>query len=268
MFSLIIEGINLIADYTLGLILKGIFYLLALILPKEYTLIITDFSELFWSGIKNTMFIALVGTLLGFLIAMFLGSIRTIKIKEKDHKMVKVGKVALQSVVKTYVTVFRGTPMIVQAMIIFYGLVGVLKWSAVTAGLFTVTINTAAYLTEVVKDGILSVDNGQYEAARSLGFSHIRTMILVIFPQALKNSISSIGNEFIINIKDTSVLNVIGCAEMFFVLKTSSAIDYNYMEQMIVGAIIYLILTYSTTKLLHFVEKKLDAPVKELKGSN
>ena len=268
MFSIISQVFNFILDYTIGFILKAIFKILAFILPSEYTLIITKFSGAFWSGIKNTMYIALLGTILGFLIAMVLGSIRTIKIKEKDSKARKIWKVIVQSLVKTYVTVFRGTPMIVQAMIIYYGLVEFIHWDPVTAGLFTVTINTGAYLTEVVKDGILSVDNGQYEAARSLGFSHLRTMLLIIFPQALKNSISSIGNEFVINIKDTSVLNVISCAEMFFVLKASTAVDYNYMEQMITGAIIYLILTYSTTKVLHLIEKKLDAPVVELKGSN
>jgi putative lysine transport system permease protein len=106
------------------------------------------------------------------------------------------------------------------------------------------------------------------EAARSLGFSYFRSMLLIVFPQAIKNSMASIGNEFVINIKDTSVLNVIGCAEMYWVLNKSASANFRYMEQMITGALVYLVLTYSITKLLHFIEKKLDAPVVELKGSN
>ena len=156
----------------------------------------------------------------------------------------------------------------VQAMIIFYGFVGILKWDPVTAGLVIVSINTGAYLTEVVKNGIESIDKGQMEAARSLGFSYPKAMMLIIFPQAIKNSMASIGNEFVINIKDTSVLNVIGCAEMYYILNMSASTNYKFMEQMLVGALVYLILTYTTTKILGAIEKKLDVPHSELKGSN
>ena len=158
--------------------------------------------------------------------------------------------------------------MMVQAMIIYYGLVGIIHWSPINASLFIVSINTGAYLTEVIHNGIDSIDNGQFEAARSLGFSYSKSMLLIIFPQAIKNSMASIGNEFVINIKDTSVLNVIGAAEMYFILKKSSSIDYRYMETMLVGAIIYLILTLSTTKLLGLVEKKLGVKAQEIKSSN
>ena len=158
--------------------------------------------------------------------------------------------------------------MMVQAMIIYYGLVGILKWTPEEAGLVIVSINTGAYLTEVIRDGIESIDKGQMEASRSLGFSYFESMISIVFPQAIKNTMASIGNEFVINIKDTSVLNVIGCAEMYFILNTSAATNYKYMEQMVVGAIIYLILTFTTTKILKLIEKKLDVPSKELKGSN
>ena len=142
------------------------------------------------------------------------------------------------------------------------------KWDPITAGLVIVSINTGAYLTEVIKNGIDSVDVGQMEAARSLGFSYFKSMMLIVFPQAIKNSMASIGNEFVINIKDTSVLNVIGCAEMYWVLNKSASANFRYMEQMIVGAIIYLILTFTTTKLLGLIEKHLDAPVQEIKSCN
>lgn len=266
--TFITKGFTWVLDNTFGWLFKGIFWLLSHILPSKCTLIITEFGDMFWNGIKTTMGIALFGTIFGFVIAILLGTLRTVKAKKNDHWAIKGLKYVAQGIVKAYVTIFRGTPMMVQAMIIYYWLVGFMDISTFKAGLLIVTINTGAYLTEVVKDALLSVDPGQNEAARSLGFGRIRTMILFIYPQALKNSMASIGNEFVINIKDTSVLNVIGCAEMFFALKTSCGRNYYYMEQMITGAIIYLILTYATTKLLHLIEKKLDVPQAELHGSN
>ena len=156
----------------------------------------------------------------------------------------------------------------VQAMIIFYGFVKVFHWEPVSAGLVIVSINTGTYLTEVIKNGIESIDKGQMEAARSLGFSYPKAMLLIVFPQAIKNSMASIGNEFVINIKDTSVLNVIGCAEMYYILNISAGANFKFMEQMLVGALVYLILTYSTTKILGLIERKLDTPVQEIKSCN
>ncbi len=253
---------------SLSVFFKGLFFILSKILPSSYTLVITRFSELFYQGIKNTLQISLVGTIVGFLIACLLGTLRTIKVNQSDELFVKIIKIVVNYLIKLYVTVFRGTPMMVQAMIIFYGFVGIFHWEPVTAGLFIVSINTGAYLTEVVKDGIESVDKGQMEAARSLGFSYPKSLMLIVFPQAIKNSMAAIGNEFVINIKDTSVLNVIGCAEMYYILNMSASTNYKFMEQMIVGALIYLLLTYTTTKILGLIEKKLDAPSMELRGSN
>ena len=253
---------------SLGVFFKGLFYVLSVILPDSYTLVITRFSKLFYQGIKYTLTISLIGTIVGFLIACVLGTLRTIQVNNSDKLFVKIIKRVSNFIIRFYVTVFRGTPMMVQAMIIFYGFVGIFHWEPVTAGLVIVSINTGAYLTEVVKDGIDSVDKGQMEAARSLGFSYPRSLLLVVFPQAIKNSMAAIGNEFVINIKDTSVLNVIGCAEMYYILNMSAGTNYKYMEQMIVGALIYLLLTFTTTKVLGLLEKKLDAPSMELRGSN
>lgn len=261
-------GFEFIIDYTLGLVFKGLFWLLDVILPKSFTLVVTKYGDLFYQGIKNTLSISLLGTIIGFVIACVLGTIRTMTVNSSDSWIVKLLKRVSNFIIKVYVTVFRGTPMMVQAMIIFYGFVGIFKWDPVTAGLVIVSINTGAYLTEVVKNGIESIDKGQMEAARSLGFSYPKAMLLVIFPQAIKNSMASIGNEFVINIKDTSVLNVIGCAEMYYILNMSAATNYKFMEQMIVGALVYLLLTFSTTKILEAIERKLDVPTAELKGSN
>ena len=267
-FSTLLLPLTWLLDHTVYWLFYGLFWVISHILPGEYTAVVTEFGEQFWDGIVATMELALFGTIFGLLIAIILGTLRTIKVNKNDAKIIKVLKKTLNYVIKTYVTIFRGTPMIVQAMIIYYGLLKIFNWDPFEAAMFTVTINTAAYLTEVIHSGIESIDKGQYEAARSLGFSYWKTMLLIVFPQALKNSMASIGNEFVINIKDTSVLNVIGCVEMYYVLKLSSGKTYFYMETMLTGALIYLLLTYSTTKLLNFIEKKLDVPTKELPGSN
>ena len=264
----ILTPINWLIDHTLGYLYDLFCWLLNSLLPSDFTLIITDYKDLFYNGIKYTLGISLMGTLIGFIIACFLGMIRSIKVNKNDSLLMKAIKRRSNSLIKIYVTIFRGTPMMVQAMIIYYAFLKVFQWEPVTAGLVIVSINTGAYLTEVIKNGIESIDKGQMEAARSLGFSYPRAMLLIVFPQAIKNSMASIGNEFVINIKDTSVLNVIGCTEMYFILNVSTGTNLKYMEQMIVGALVYLILTFCTTKILGLIEKKLDVPVQEIKSCN
>ena len=262
------DGLGFIFDYTIGFVLKLLMRLINFTLPSDYTLMFRGYFNQFYEGIKVTLFISLVGTIVGFLIALLLGYVRTIKVKKKDPLITKILKNMLQVIVKTYVTVFRGTPMMVQAMIIYYGMISVFGNKTTIAGLVIVTINTGAYLTEVIRGGIESVDNGQTEAARSLGFGSFKTMLIFIYPQAIKNSMAAIGNEFVINIKDTSVLNVIGCVEMYYVVKTSASQDYNIMQQMIVLAFVYLVLTYSVTKILNYIENKLNVPTSDLVSTN
>lgn len=267
-FGSILWPLTWFLNHTIYYIFYGIFWIMYKIMPGEYTGVVTEFKTLFWNGIVATMEISLFGTILGLVIAIIFGSLRTMKVKPKDKWIVKAFKKTINGIIKVYVTIFRGTPMIVQAMIIYYGFLKIFNWQPFDAAMVTVIINTGAYLTEVIHSGIESVDIGQYEASRSLGFSYFKTMLLIVFPQALKNSMAAIGNEFVINIKDTSVLNVIGCVEMYYVLKISSGKTYFYTETMISGALIYLLLTYSTTKLLQHIEKKLEVPTKELPGSN
>ena len=203
---------NWIIDHTFGYLYQAFCWLLNLILPDSFTLVITRYQDLFYQGIKYTLGISLMGTIIGFLIACILGTLRSIKVNSSDHPVKKVVKRVVDFLIRVYVTVFRGTPMMVQAMIIFYGFVGIFHWSPVSAGLVIVSINTGAYLTEVIKNGIDSVDNGQMEAARSLGFSYPKAMLLIIFPQAIKNSMASIGNEFVININIRSFEGWLGCS--------------------------------------------------------
>lgn len=156
--------------------------------------------------------------------------------------------------------------MIVQAAFFWYGLG--LFGDAMLCGLFVVSVNTAAYIAEILRGGISSVDTGQMEAARSLGLSYVQTMRYVILPQAIKNAMPAIGNEFVINIKDTSVLSIIGIFELFNQTRRIAGMHYRQLEAYFVVALIYLFLTYTVTHLLQKIEKRLDMPVKELTSSN
>ncbi|MBN2851088.1 MAG: amino acid ABC transporter permease, partial [Erysipelotrichaceae bacterium] len=155
----------------------------------------------------------------------------------------------------------RGTPMIVQAMFLFYALRPVFHWTKLVAGIFVVSVNTGAYMAEIVRAGIQSLDKGQNEAARSIGMNNFQTMRHVVLPQAIRNAFPAIGNEFVVNIKDTSVLNVIGVTELYFQTTSVAGITYRVQDTFLVSAIIYLILTYSTTMILKIIERKMNMPV-------
>jgi putative lysine transport system permease protein len=231
-------------------------------------------------GIETTLVISLLGTLLGLVIAALLVVFRTQKIDSKDNVFVTFLKKIGLWFTKVYVAIIRGTPMIVQAMIFFYLMRDVFAafgmsvqeinatWTPFRAGLFTVTINTTAYLIEVLRGGIQSVDKGQIEAGRSLGFSNFKTYLFITFPQALKNSMPSIGNEFIVNIKDTAVLTLIQVVDLFSVTKTIAGNHYAYVPAYLIAAIIYLVLTYTTSKILIRIEKRMDVQAKEITSSN
>jgi putative lysine transport system permease protein len=161
-----------------------------------------------------------------------------------------------------YIEIFRGTPMMVQAMVIFYGIA--LVWGihlpVLAAGIFIVSINTGAYLSEIVRGGIISIDRGQFEAAHSLGMTHTQTMVNIVLPQAIRNILPAIGNEFVINIKDTSVLNVISVSELYFESKGIAGNNLRYFEVFLITCVIYFILTFSVTRILRLIEKKMQGP--------
>lgn len=235
----------------------------------SYSVVLKEYGILFVDGVLITLYLAIFGTIIGFILALILGTIRVQTINPTDSRFVKVIKRIGLVFVKTYVTIFRGTPMILQAFIFFYGFKTIgINWSANLAGLFTVSLNTSAYLTEVIRGGIESIDKGQMEAARAMGMSQTKAMIYVIFPQALKNSMASIGNELIINIKDTAVLSTIGIIDLFSTIETVTGSTLLYLEAYSIGAIIYLILTLGSSKLLMLLERKIGAPTKEITSCN
>lgn len=230
----------------------------------SYTFI--RYFSLFLEGALTTIGISLAGTLIGFILALFIASGKIIKPHEADSKSIKFVKTFIQKVSSLYIVVFRGTPMIVQASFFWYGLG--LFGNALLCGLFVVSLNTAAYIAEIIRGGVLSIDDGQTEAAKSLGMSSTQTLLLIIFPQAIKHSMPAIGNEFVINIKDTAVLSVIGIFELFNQTRKIAGMHYRQLESYFVVALIYLCLTYTVTSILKYVEKRFELPHKELTSSN
>ena len=208
------------------------------------------------------MIIAIVGTFLGCLIGFIVGIIQTIPVDKRDSTVKKTLVGILKFIMACYVEFFRGTPMMVQAMFIYYGSAYLfnINMSMWFAAFFVVSINTGAYMAETVRGGILSVDEGQTEAAKAIGMTHVQTMISVILPQALRNIMPQIGNNLIINIKDSSVLSVIGVIELYYAAKQTAGAYYWWFEAMTVAMILYLIMTFVFSRLLRFWESKLDGP--------
>ncbi|NMA13280.1 MAG: amino acid ABC transporter permease [Chloroflexi bacterium] len=216
----------------------------------------------FLKGAGTTLYIALISTILGFLIGLAIAVIRTTPMDEHDSQAKKAFYKIVQAIFVAYIEIFRGTPMIVQSMVIYYGSAELwgLDMSPIVAALFIVSINTGAYMAEIARGGIISVDKGQYEAASSIGMTHRQIMISVVLPQAIRNILPSIGNEFVVNIKDTSVLNVISVTELFFMSKSAAGTYMRYFEVFFITCVIYFILTFTVTRLLLIVEKKMDGP--------
>ncbi len=211
-------------------------------------------------GAKNTMVIALVSTLIGCIIGFAVGIVQTIPLDKKDNIVKKVVLRIVWFIMDIYVEVFRGTPMMAQAMFIYFGSSAVfgINMSMWFAAFFIVSINTGAYMAETVRGGILSIDEGQTEGAKAIGMTHVQTMLYVILPQALRNIMPQIGNNLIINIKDTCVLSVIGIVELFYATKSVAGAYYTYFESFTVAMVMYFVLTFTCSKLLRLWERKMD----------
>lgn len=221
--------------------------------------IFIQYKTQFISGAINTILLSFTGTILGLLIGLLLGIIRTAPLS-KNKVLFFIQKV-IRFLIAAYVEIFRGTPMIVQSMVIYWGYAFANNGNTLNltfAGILIVSINTGAYLTEIVRGGIDSIDKGQYEGAESIGMSHWQTMFYVIMPQVMRNILPGVSNEFINNIKDTSVLNVIGVAELYFATGKIIRINFEIFETYLVTCIIYLIITFTITRILRFFEKKLE----------
>lgn len=228
---------------------------------REVINILVQYKGYFIQGVGYTMLIALVGTVVGLVIGLITGIIRTIP--KSKNLFVRVILKIVNAVISVYVEIFRGTPMMVQAMVIFWGYAFMNDGNTlplIPAGIFIVSINTGAYMAEIVRGGIISIDKGQFEGAYSIGMNHWQAMMNVVVPQTMRNILPAISNEFVINIKDTSVLNVIGVTELFFFTAKISKMTWSIFETYVVACVIYFILTFSITRILKFLEHKIDGP--------
>lgn len=227
---------------------------------KENWLVSTwkQYGGMIMSGVGMTLFLALVGTIIGFFIGLLVGIVRTIPTPTTRAKRWALN--FFKWLLSVYVEIFRGTPMMVQAAVIYYGIAQFwhLNINRTLAALIIVSINTGAYLSEVIRGGIISTPEGQFEAASALGMSHNQRMWHIILPQAVKNSLPSITNEFIVNIKDTSVLSIISVSELFFVGTTIASQTFEFFPTYLSVSVIYLILTFTITRIFNLIERKLE----------
>lgn len=208
-------------------------------------------------GVRITLFLSILGTLFGFVIGLFVGGIRSIKLDFNEPSYKKNIKKFFDAIGKIYIDIFRGTPMMIQALFFYYSLRGLFNWTPLIAALVVLSINTGAYMSEIIRSGINAINKGQIEAARSCGLSNMQTMFYIVLPQAIRNAFPAVGNELIVNIKDSSVLMVLSVTELMFETKSIAGSNYRLVETYFITAMIYLFLTGIATIILNLIEKKL-----------
>lgn len=224
-------------------------------------------------GALSTLILSILGTLFGLILGIFLAYGKNVKIKSSDKAIMKALKGICLAFCNVYSVLLRGTPMMVQALLFKFSCSAIgINWGNIYfegeinnvfngwmfAGLIVITFNTAAYMGEIIRSGLNGVDIGQVEGARSLGLSSSMTSFHVILPQALKNALPTIGNELIVNIKDSSVLNVISVTELYYRMNLIAGSTYAFMEAYLILAIVYLIMTLLASFILKIIEKKLN----------
>ena len=222
---------------------------------NDLAMLFTRYNSFFTEGIRNTLIISafsvLIGTVLGTLLAML--------------RMSKIWP--LRFIATAYIAFIRGTPLMVQLMFIFYGLpmIGVSfpeipflpDFSRFAAGIVAMSINSCAYVAEIIRSGIQAVDSGQMEAARSIGYSHVQAMAYVVLPQAIRNILPALGNEFVVVIKESSIVSVIGIADLMFRTKDVIAVTYRTLPSLAIVAIIYFCMTSVGSQLIAWMERRM-----------
>ncbi len=232
-------------------------------LGQDIVLLLTNYWPLYLNGVKNTLILALVATAIGFVIGLVCGILNTIPYAKTDRWIKRFFLKLIRVLVRIYVEVFRGTPMVLQAVFIVYGLPyftnNALRFDNIwAAAILIVSINTGAYMAESVRGGIMSIDPGQTEGAKAIGMTHVQTMTSVILPQAIRNIIPQIGNNFIINVKDTSVMFIVSFTEFFAAHRYIVGLNNKYFPSATIEMVGYLTMTLIASALLRLLEKKLD----------
>ena len=226
---------------------------------KDALFLLTEYKEYFIKGTLNTLLFSFSGTAIGILIGLCTGIIRTAP--ESKNPVLRVIQKIVNALIYCYVEVFRGTPMMVQSMVIYWGYAfatGGKTLDPTLSAIMIISINTGAYMTEIVRGGIISIDKGQFEAASAIGMNHTQTMTRIIIPQVIRNILPSTSNELLNNIKDSSVLNVIGATELFFNGGLIGRKKYMIFQSYLVVSVIYLCITLIVTNILRKFEKVLE----------
>ena len=210
--------------------------------------------KLYLEGVGTTLLVTACALILGILLGIIVALVRTAHDQQKSRKSILLG--ILNLIFKIYVTIIRGTPMMVQLLIM-----GMVVFSSsrnfTFVGTLTLGINSGAYVSEIIRGGLMAVDSGQMEAGRSLGLNYMTTMIHIIIPQAIKSVLPAMGNEFIILLKDTSLITVIGGKELLYAAQGVMNRTYEAMFPLLITAVIYLILVMIFTYLLGLFERRL-----------
>ena len=234
-----------------------------LALGQDMALLWGAYWKSYLGGMGSTVLLAVVATIIGCVIGLACGILNTIPYTSYDPLPKRFLLKLVRILVRVYVEVFRGTPMVLQAVFIYYGLPyfssNTMRFDNIwTAAILIVSINTGAYMAESVRGGILSIDPGQTEGAKAIGMNHFQTMTSVILPQAFRNILPQIGNNFIINIKDTSVMFVITFVEFFAFHRYIVGINLMYFPSATIEMVGYLTLTLVSSFILRWLEKRLD----------
>ena len=236
----------------------------------RFSALISDIGALlavYWESylvnLGKTLLLALVATVIGCLIGLVCGILNTIPYTKNDNWFKRFFLKLVRVIVRVYVEVFRGTPMVLQAVFIFYGLPyfsnNQYRFDSLwAAAILIVSINTGAYMAESVRGGIISIDPGQTEGAKAIGMNHYQTMTSIILPQALRNIMPQIGNNFIINVKDTSVMFIIGFMEFFAFHRQLVGLNSMFFPSATIEMIGYLAVTLTASFILRWVEKLMD----------
>ncbi|AID44120.1 amino acid ABC transporter, inner membrane subunit [Candidatus Arthromitus sp. SFB-mouse-Japan] len=198
----------------------------------------------FLDGIKLTLLLALITIIFGSILGLVICILKISKYK------------ILRAIASIYIEIIRGTPLIVQLIIIHYGLK--INMTELTSASIALSLNSAAYIAEIMRAGIISINKGQMEAAKSLGMNHFNAMKLIIIPQAIKNILPALANEFVVLIKESAIVSYIGLADLMYKANQIRSLTYLTLEPLLVAALIYLIITFTLSKFIHYFERKLN----------
>lgn len=215
-----------------------------------------QYIKLFEQGLITTLSISALTVILGFVIALFLALIRLSKVKPFDW------------LATAYVEVFRATPMLVQLFLVYYvvfgnaslpsfKLFGFIRFERFLPGVIALSMNSGAYLSEIIRAGIQSIDHGQTEASRSLGMTSVQTMKSIILPQAIKNILPAIANEFVTIIKESSICYTIGVQEIMYAVNATKGATYRIAEPLVIATLVYFCLTFPTSKIIAHFERRM-----------